>query len=170
MLIENFDPSKVYPRQKRFDCGNDAINRFVRSSLKKQVRQNLSRAAVLLDDEAGDCFAGFYTLTSFTIEAPLLSTLSSGRLPNHVPCVRMVMLGIDKQYQGQRLGRRLLQDAILRMIDAANSIGIYGLYLDADPSAADFYRHLGFIFLGERLFNQPTPMFLAFDTARVALR
>ena len=169
MLLENFDPSKTYARQKKFDCGNDTINRFVHGSLKKQIRENLSRAAVLLDDEADDRFAGFYTLTSFTIEAPLLAELSSGRLPNQVPCVRMVMLGIDKHYQGQKLGRKLLQDAIRRMIDAADSIDIYGLYLDADPPAVDFYRHLGFIFLAKRFPDQPTPMFLPIETARSSL-
>lgn len=170
MLLENFDPSKTYTRQKKFDCGNERINRFVHSSLKKQVRESLSRAAVLLDEEADDLFAGFYTLTSFTIEAPLLSELSSGRLPDQVPCVRLVMLGVDKHYQRQSLGRRLLQDAILRMIDAANSIGIYGLYLDADPPAVDFYLYLGFIFLAEPLPDQPAPMFLPIDVARSALR
>lgn len=169
MLLENFDPSKTYTRQKKFDCGNERINHFVRSSLKKQVRESLSRAAVLLDDQADDLFAGFYTLTSFTIEAPLLNELSGGRLPNQVPCVRMIMLGVDKHYQGQKLGKRLLLDAIQRMIDAADGIGIYGLCLDADPSAVDFYLHLGFIFLAERLPDQPTPMFLPIETVRSSL-
>jgi GNAT superfamily N-acetyltransferase len=169
VILARFDASKTYAKQKKFDCGNDGINRFVHSSLKKQVRDSLSSAVVLLDDHADDRFAGFYTLTSFSLHAPLLAELSKGRLPNQVPCVRMVMLGVDRHYQGQRLGRKLLQDAIARMLDVAESIGVYGLYLDADPPAVDFYLHLGFIILTQRHDDKPSPMFLPIETAKAAL-
>ena len=47
--ISLYDPTVTYPGQKRFDCGNDAIDKFAHDSLKAQVRKSLSAAYVLTD-------------------------------------------------------------------------------------------------------------------------
>ncbi|MEH6552477.1 MAG: GNAT family N-acetyltransferase [Pseudomonadales bacterium] len=168
-VLEDYAPDKTYREQKKFDCGNEIINKFVASGLKKQVRENLSKCFVLLDIDNSDKFVGFYTLTSFAIDAPLLSSMSKGRLPKKVPCVRMVMLGVDKTYQKQQLGLRLLVNAIDRTITASQHIGVLGLYLDADPPAVDFYLAHGFKTLKDRQDPDPTPMFLHIETAKAAL-
>lgn len=165
VILEKYDPTKTYKEQKKFDCGNPIINKFVKDSLKKQVKSNLSRCFVLLDEDASDKFIGFYTLTSFAIDAPLLESLSKGRLPRKVPCSRMVMLGVDVNYKGQKLGRKLLQNAIKRTVSASEYLGILGLYLDADPPAVDFYLAHGFTALKDISSTEPTPMFLHIDTA-----
>ena len=165
VILETYDPTKTYKEQKKFDCGNAIINKFVKDSLKKQVKSNLSRCFVLLDEDASDKFIGFYTLTSFAIDAPLLESLSKGRLPHKVPCSRMVMLGVDVNYKGQKLGRKLLQNAIKRTVSASEYLGILGLYLDADPPAVDFYLAHGFTALKDISNTEPTPMFLHIDTA-----
>ncbi|RLA20700.1 MAG: N-acetyltransferase [Gammaproteobacteria bacterium] len=168
-ILEGYDPAKTYFQQKKFDCENDVINRFVASGLKKQVRDNLSKCFVLLDQDTSDKFVGFYTLTSFAIDAPLLESISKGRLPNKVPCTRMVMLGVDKAYQKQNLGLKLLVNAIDRTISASQHIGVLGLYLDADPPAVGFYLAHGFVALKDRHNEQSTPMFLHIETAKAAL-
>ena len=48
-------------------------------------------------------------------------------------------------------------------------MGIYGLYLDADPGAVDFYQKLNFEILKPLRNKVPTPMFLHFDMARRAI-
>ena len=168
-ILEGYDPTKTYFQQKKFDCRNDVINRFVASGLKKQVRHNLSKCFVLLDQNNSDKFVGFYTLTSFAIDAPLLESMSRGRLPNKVPCTRMVMPGVDKAYQKRNLGLKLLVNAIDRTISASQHIGILGLYLDADPPAVDFYLAHGFVALKDRHDTKSTPMFLHIETAKTAL-
>ncbi len=164
-----FDPAQTYRGQKRFDCGNPQINRFVVSGLKKQVRSSLSRGFVLLDGNQSDRFIGFYTLSSFTVDAPLLAELSAGRLPAKVPCARMVMLGIDIAYQQRGLGLQLLADAMRRTLLAAQHIGVLGLYLDAAPGAYGFYASYGFRALSPRNEQSPTPMFLHIETIRAGL-
>ena len=134
-ILEGYNPAKTYFQQKKFDCGNEIINRFVASGLKKQVRDNLSKCLVLLDQDNSDKFVGFYTLTSFAIDAPLLEPSSKGRLPNKVPCTRMIILGVDNAYQKRNLGSQLQVNAIDRTISASQHIGVLGLYLDADPPA-----------------------------------
>lgn len=168
IILEGYDPNKTYYQQKKFDCSNPVINRFVSNGLKKQVRDSLSKCFVLLDQDDKDRFIGFYTLTSFAIDAPLLSSLSKGRLPNKVPCARMVMLGVDSNYQKKGLGLKLLVNAIDRTLSASEHIGILGLYLDADPDAFDFYNSHGFVALKERQDLQSTPMFLHIETAKEA--
>ena len=69
IVIELYDPEKTYTNQKRFDCENKTINKFVAGSLKKQVRQSLSQCFVLLDSNNDDRFIGFYTISSFAINA-----------------------------------------------------------------------------------------------------
>ena len=169
IVLELYSPDKTYTNQKRFDCENITINKFVASSLKKQARQNLSQCFVLLDTNNEDRFIGFYTLSSFAIDAADLAVLSSGSLLSRIPCSRLIMLGVDKEYKKRGLGRLLLKNAIQKTIMAAEQIGIYGLFLDADEAAYTFYIEHGFIALQEKTGQKPTPMFLHIDTLRASI-
>ena len=169
LVVERYDSSKTYANQKRFDCENKTINKFVASSLKKQVRQSLSQCFVLLDTNNDNRFIGFYTLSSFAIEAEMLEVLSGGSLPSRIPCSRLIMLGVDKEYKKQGLGRRLMKNVIQKTLLVADQIGLYGLFLDADMDAYSFYIALGFIPLKKKVDPAPTPMFLHIDTIRASL-
>ena len=168
-VLELYDPDNTYTKQKRFDCENKTINKFVAGSLKKQVRQSLSQCFVLLDTNKNDRFIGFYTLSSFAIDAVMLDALSGGSLPSRIPCSRLIMLGVDKEYKKRGLGKLLMQSVIQKTILAAEQIGIYGLFLDADKNAYTFYIKHGFIALQEKSDPKPTPMFLHIDTMRASL-
>lgn len=170
VILEDYDPEKTYYQQKKFDCGNAIINKFVSNGLKKQVRDKLGKCFVLLDQADSDRFIGFYTLTSFAIDAPPLSSMTKARLPNKVPCTRMIMLGIDKTHQKLGLGLKMLKNAIDRTLLASEHIGVFGLYLDADPDAFEFYQSYGFIPLKDRQDPASTPMFLHIETAMDSLR
>ncbi len=169
IVLELYNPDTTYHQQKRFDCEHKKINRFVVSSLKKQVRQNLSQAYVLVDSSENNRFIGFYTLSSFSIDAGLMNKLSENSLPSRIPCVRLIMLGVDNQYKKRGLGKLLLQNALLKTSQIAPQLGIYGLYLDTDPDAYTFYVAHGFMAL--QLYNalKPTPMFLHIETLKAAL-
>lgn len=168
-IIEQYDTSKTYFQQKKFDCGNKIINKFVHSSLKKQISQHFSQAYVLLDTEKSECFSAFYTLASFKLSAPELNKLSRGSLPKDIPCVRLVMLGVDKSLQGQGIGKKMLSDALHRVHRASKEIGIYGLYLDAAPEATAFYLSLGFTRLDEDSQADIAKMFLNIQTIKALL-
>ena len=168
-VLEQYDTSKTYFQQKKFDCGNKIINKFVHSSLKKQISQHFSQAYVLLDTENSECFSAFYTLTSFKLSAPELDKLSQGSLPRDIPCVRLVMLGVDKSLQGQGIGKKMMSDAFHRVHRASKEIGIYGLYLDADPDATAFYLSLGFTRLDEGGKTDIAKMFLSIETIKALL-
>lgn len=160
-VIEKLEPTTSYFQQKKFDCGNRIINKFVHSSLKKQVSQHFSQAYVLLDTQENDRFSAFYTLTSFKLQADELEKLSQGSLPRDIPCVRLVMLGVDLSLQGHGIGRKMMSDALHRVYRASKDIGIYGLYLDADPAATKFYLSLGFTRLDNGGSDDVAKMFLS---------
>jgi ribosomal protein S18 acetylase RimI-like enzyme len=155
-----YDPALTYTGQKQFDCSNAVMNAFAHNSLKPQVKKNLSAAYVLTDASRQDRFVGFYTISQHMIDVSLLSAMQLGSLPRKIPCTRLVMLGIDKQYQNQQLGSKLMRHALQLTQQTAKHIGSFGMYLDADASALNFYQKLGFVMLEINKKPEPTPMFL----------
>jgi len=54
-------------------------------------------------------------------------------------------LAVDREYQGQRLGGRLLLDALARARDASRQVASFAIITDAkDEDAQSFYEHYGF--------------------------
>ena len=156
-----FDPTALYGGRKQFDCGHAVINKFVRDSLVQQVKKQLSVAYVLTDPDQQDRFVGFFTLAHHAIDASALSVLQRGLLPRQIPCVRLIMLGVDQNYKNQKLGSRLMKQALVITKEASSHMGCYGLCLDADPAAIGFYQKLGLALLEGDKSPAPSPMFIA---------
>ena len=165
--IARYDPSRTYRGQPNFDCGHQVINGFVVKGLRQQVQRDLS-VAYVLTDEAGT-FIGFLTLMMASIGRADLAAVNPGSLPFAVPVTKLAMLGVSVQHQDKGYGRQLLRCAIRIVLQTAESIGTYGLYLDADDNAYDFYARHGFVPLKQRNRPLPTPMILSIKTARLAL-
>ena len=151
-----------YKHQNLFDCKDDMINEFVHKKLKRRVKKGLSQAFVLLDDEQN--FIGFYTLDAFSIAREFFE--NSKGLPPSIPVIKLGMLGIDKRYQNIGLGKRLLRDAFLKVVEISNYIGCAGIYLLSQKNAVSFYQNLGFIKLKDK---EPVPMFLDIKVIKKSL-
>jgi predicted N-acetyltransferase YhbS len=66
-------------------------------------------------------------------------------MPDPVPIVLLARLAVDQEYQGQGLGRALFRDAGLRVMQAAETLGIRGIVVHAvSTEAKHFYMALGF--------------------------
>jgi len=159
LRLVTFDTSLSYKGLKTFDCGNEMINTFVKKSLKKRVKKYLSQAYILLDNN--DKFVGFYTLDTFSITRETFETSNKpSGLPPIIPVVKLGMLGIDSTLQKQGIGKRLLRDAFLKVVDISKIAGCAGLYLLAEEKSIAFYESLGFIALKN---TRPLPMFLGIE-------
>ena len=67
-------------------------------------------------------------------------------MPDPIPFAVLGRLAVGKEFQGQRLGVTLLQDAVIRTKNAAQFIGIAGLLVHAlDESGKRFYMQYGFV-------------------------
>ncbi|MCW0134846.1 hypothetical protein OIU89_11365 [Escherichia coli] len=67
VLSCNYQSDITYPGQKQFDCGNPVIDKFVRASLKKSVRNSDCAAKALIDRQSGELI-GICTFTAYSLE------------------------------------------------------------------------------------------------------
>ena len=66
-------------------------------------------------------------------------------MPDPVPVVVLARLAVDQSLHGKGMGRALIRDAGLRVIHAADTIGIRGMIVHAlSMDAKTFYERMGF--------------------------
>ncbi len=136
-------PVLLDPRHEleAFDCGVPPLDDW----LKRRARNNaLSGASHTYVACAGTKVVGYYALAAGSV---VLST-APGRfrrnMPDPVPVVVLGRLAIDRSQQGKGLGRALVRDASLRVLQAANIIGVRGMLVNAiSHDARSFYEALG---------------------------
>ena len=144
--MTGFRIEKLHRRHavETFDCGEEALNRFlIRFALPNQMA-NASQTYVGLADD--DSIVGFYTLVVGEVRyegAP--ERLTKGLARHPVPVMLLARLGVSQQWQGKRIGAGLLRDAILRTLQAADIAGVRALVVHAKNDAArSFYERFDF--------------------------
>jgi GNAT superfamily N-acetyltransferase len=159
---------KAIHDRKAFDCGEPALNEFLRTKAAKHQAQRVSRSFVLTDDIEPARILGFYTLSNSQIAREQLSADEAKALPRHpIPAVMLARLAIDRAQQGRRFGRWLLMDAIKRCALVGRQTGVYALLVDAkNDEAKRFYQRFGFTEITDR----PMTLYLPLATAIQALQ
>jgi len=137
------EPLQASHSVEAFDCGDEALNRFlIRFALANQ-RARASRTYVAL---AGGAVVGFHTLVVGEVspeQAP--ERIRKGLARHPIPLMVLARLAVAEDHQGQGLGAALLKDAIGRTMAAADIAGIRALAVHAkDLRAQGFYGHFGF--------------------------
>ena len=124
-----------------FDCGDDSLNEWLlRRAAANQV-SGTSRTFVACE---GGRVVGYYALASGAVAPHSAPGRFRRNMPDPIPVVVLGRLAVAKGHHGQGLGRALFQDAALRVIHAADAIGIRGLVVHAlSEPARDFYQRLG---------------------------
>ena len=137
------EPIRRYGLAIAIVCGSVAV-RYLLGSIVTTLPFSACFVAVTNEQRV----AGYYTLASASVELSDLPEATAKKLPRYpcVPAVRMGRLAVDRDFKGVGLGGALLADALRRCAQA--EIAAYALIVDAkDETAADFYRHHGFIAL-----------------------
>lgn len=152
-------------RREAFDCGEAALNEYLRRYAHQNHERNLARTFVAAD--AGKRIHGYYSLASAAVEFESLPPDYAKRLPKYpVPAARIARLAVDRAMQGKGFGERLLADALKRILLSAGTIGIKVVLVDAKSEGARaFYRRYGF----QELANDPMTLFLPIETISKAL-
>jgi GNAT superfamily N-acetyltransferase len=127
-----------------FDCGREALNRFlIRYAFQNQQAGASQTYVALVDDE----IVGYYTLVVGQVEfsdAPERMTKGLARHP--VTIMLLARLAIATPWQGKGLGSGLLKDAMLRTLQAADIAGIRAFVVHAkDDTAKSFYERFDFV-------------------------
>ena len=140
-MIRAPEPLEPHHLIDGFDCGVTSLNGWLqRRALANQV-SGASRTFVACE---GDRVVGYFALASSAV-APAAATGRFRRnMPDPVPVVVLGRLAVALSHHGQALGRALFQDAALRVVQAADAIGIRGMIVHAlSDQAKAFYLHLG---------------------------
>jgi len=127
-----------------FDCGNEALNDYLHKFALTNNQSGSARTFVACRDNA---VVGYYSLSAGSVikreEVPPRVTKGLARHP--IPIVLLARLAVNKDDWGSGIGKGLLLDALLRIAEASDTIGVRAVLVEAkDDKATAFYEHFGF--------------------------
>lgn len=128
----------------RFCSGVDSLDNWLRLRAQKNQVSGASRTFVACDESHH--VLAYYSLASSAVAAHIAPGNFRRNMPDPVPVVLLGRLAVDQSMQGKGVGRALVRDAGLRVLQAADTIGIRGLLVHAlSDSARAFYERAGFV-------------------------
>jgi GNAT superfamily N-acetyltransferase len=130
-----------------FSCGEPALDDWLRRHARASHAGGGARVYITTTTEHPRQVVAYYALAAAQVEppdaTPRLAKGQPARRP--VPVVLLARLAVDRSHQGRHVGASLLKDAILRVLQAADTIGVRAILVHAkDESARAFYAHYGF--------------------------
>lgn len=138
-------PLEAWHRAEGFRSGVLSLDEWLRKHALQSHRSGGSR--VFVTTETDPDVAGYYALAAGAImprDSP--ARLVRGLAANQpVPVVLLGRLAVDVGHQGQHLGHSLLLDAMTRVLQASERIGIRALLVHAiDERAREWYTQFSF--------------------------
>jgi GNAT superfamily N-acetyltransferase len=159
--------SKKHDRES-FDCGEAALNDFLRHHARKSHEAGGAKTFLAIDDRHGKSVLGFYSLSPASVEyarTPDIVKRGLGRYD--VPGFRLARLAVARPFQRQGLGGQLLLAAGRRCVKAAAEVGGVVLVIDAkNEKVAKWYAGYGAMPLNDG----PSTLLLALTTIEHALK
>ena len=161
-LIYHVEPLGSQHDRLAFSSGVAPLDQYFRERAGQDRRRDV---ASVFAPRVGDApeVAGYYTLSAISIEPVSLPPALAKRLPRYptLPAFLVGRLAVDRRYQGQGIGRRLLMSALGRSLELRTQIGAIGVIVDAkDDAARAFYEHYDF----QRFEDNPYRLILSMKT------
>jgi GNAT superfamily N-acetyltransferase len=131
-----------YHDVEAFASGLERLDTWLKRRAMTNQATGASRTFVVCD---GRRVVAYYALASSVVAVVEASGRFRRNMPDPIPVVILGRLAVDQSFQGKGVGRALVRDAGYRVIQAANTIGIRGLIVQATSAEAKlFYEHIGF--------------------------
>jgi len=132
------------PDAGKFDSGEPSLDDWLRRRARANQASGATRTYVVCDDH--NRVAGYYALASGVVTIANAPGRFSRNMPDPIPVAVLARLAVDREWQGQGLGRAMFRDAAQRVEHAADLIGIRGIVVHAiSEEAKRFYLALGFV-------------------------
>ena len=142
MTLTAPQPLAAHHNVQTFASGTDSLDQWLRQRALKNQATGASRTFVVCRQQQ---VLAYYALASSAVVADAAPARFRRNMPDPIPVVVLGRQAVDLGAQGQGLGRALVRDAGLRVIQAADAIGIRGLLVHTlSPQAKAFYERLGF--------------------------
>ncbi|MBI3211047.1 MAG: GNAT family N-acetyltransferase [Candidatus Solibacter usitatus] len=131
-----------------FECSNASLDTWLKRFAWTNQRAETARTYVA---HRNDRVVGYHSLVAGSVlkhEAP--ERVAQGIANHPVGVILLARLAVDKKEQEKGLGKALLRDALARISQAADVVGVRAVLVHAiNDSAREFYLHNGF---------QPSPV------------
>jgi len=145
--------------RNNFNCGIDELDNYLKQYATQDIKKRLAVCYVIADKDSK--VIGYYTLSSNSINlSDIPEDLAKSLKYVEIPVIIIGRLAVHQDYQGNKLGKTLLIDALKRIVEISALVGNHAVIVDPINEIADkFYTKLGFIHL-----NDSKRMFLPLKT------
>lgn len=160
MTVPSWHEEPIAKRHNRdaFDCGDAALNTFLRRYARQAHELGSAKTFVAVPDDDTTRVIGFYTLSPASVAYARTPDIIKRGLARHdVPAFRLGRLAVERTVQHQGLGGQLLLAAGRRCLRAAQEVGGVALLIDAkNDTVANWYTSYGAL----RLLDAPLSLLL----------
>ena len=137
-----------------FICGVDSLDSYLKTQASQDMRRKANAVFVLVPAVDSQRIAGYFTLCAYGLAPGTVPEAARKHIPKY-PVVSATLIGrlaISNDFQGTRLGSRLLAMALRKAYENAAVIGSSMVVVDAiDDRAVRFYQAHGFIRLPDSM-------------------
>ncbi|WP_342234928.1 GNAT family N-acetyltransferase [Inquilinus sp. OTU3971] len=142
MTVSAPEPLPSHHDTEGFGSGVESLDNWLKRRALKNQTTGASRTFVACE---GRRVLAYYALASSAIAIDAAPGGFRRNMPDPIPVVVLGRLAVDRSRQGGGLGRALVRDAGLRVIQAADIVGIRGMIVHAlSAEARTFYERIGF--------------------------
>lgn len=142
MTVSAPEPLDEHHDVKSFASGVESLDTWLKRRALKNQASGASRTFVACE---GRRVMAYYALASGAVTVDAATGRFRRNMPDPIPVVLLARLAVDREWQRKGYGRALIRDAGLRVIEAADAIGIRGMIAHALSSDAKaFYEQIGF--------------------------
>ncbi|MEM9927797.1 MAG: GNAT family N-acetyltransferase [Cyanobacteria bacterium P01_D01_bin.50] len=142
-----------------FDCGNEALNKFLKQTARQHIQKGISRTFVLIDTEQSEIIISFFTLTLCEVRVEKLPPKFAKKYPSKIPGVKLARLAVSQLYQRQGIGEIMMIEAMKRALIVAENAGGIGLFVDTkDEATKNYYSRYGFVSLEDAFLEMFLPL------------
>jgi GNAT superfamily N-acetyltransferase len=131
------EPLGKHHRLDQFACGEPALDEWLKRHARGAQASDSARVFVTTLAD-GETVVGYYALAAAQVapEDATARALKGQPRARPLPAVLLARLAVDQAHQGGGLGRSLVQDVLLRCVEAADAIGARVLLVHAKHEAA----------------------------------
>jgi GNAT superfamily N-acetyltransferase len=124
-----------------FSCGHPSLDDWLKRRALANQKSGASRTFVVCEKQY---VVAYYALAAGAIACTEATGRFRRNMPDPIPVAILARLAIHRDFQKRGLGRALFRDASLRILSAADAIGIRGILVHAiSEQAVKFYRAIG---------------------------
>jgi predicted N-acetyltransferase YhbS len=126
-----------------FCCGRESLDDWLKNRALKSNMAGDSRVFVICN-RSGEV-VGYYAVSAGSVRRHEAVGKIKRNAPDPIPMALIGRLAVRVDLQGHGVGPALLRDAVLRISQASEHIGLKGVLVHAlDKEAARFYARMGF--------------------------